>query len=90
MPSLAFDTLKLAVDLRDKAHFSHVQAEGAAESIADAIEAHVATKEDLRAMKAELLLAITAAQVDIIRKMVAIVGVQTLAIIGTVLALAGR
>ena len=85
MPSLAFDTLRLAIELRDKAGLTYPQAEGAAEAIAQAIESHVATKDDIDALKRDLLLAIAEAQMNVIRKMVTMAGLQTLAVIATVL-----
>jgi len=85
MPSLAFDTLKLATELRDKAGLSYPQAEGAAEAITQAIEYHVATKDDIEALKRDMLLAIANAQMNVIRKMVVMAGLQTLVIIATVL-----
>lgn len=90
MPSVAFDTLKLARALRDRAGMPHDQAEGAADAIAEAIESDVATKEDLLAMKCNLMLALSETKVEIIKRVAGIVGLQTLAIIGTVLALAYR
>ncbi|ACB94930.1 conserved hypothetical protein [Beijerinckia indica subsp. indica ATCC 9039] len=38
MSLIPFDTLKLARDLRDRAHFSPEQAEGAAAALADAFQ----------------------------------------------------
>jgi hypothetical protein len=90
MSELPFDTLKLAIALREKAHLSQEQAEAAAQAIAEAMRAHVATREDLHNMKSDLLLCITAAQMDIVRKVVAVYGMQTLAIIGAVIEITRR
>ncbi|WP_287748351.1 DUF1640 domain-containing protein [Methylobacterium sp.] len=54
MSAVAFDTLKLARTLRDKAKLSPEQAEGFAEAIADAVQADLATKADLKATEVAL------------------------------------
>jgi hypothetical protein len=58
--TVAFDTLKFAQTLRDKAHVPQDQAEGIAQAFADATGQQIATKSDLREevapIKAELLL----------------------------------
>ncbi|WP_238235187.1 coiled-coil domain-containing protein [Methylobacterium isbiliense] len=54
MSAVAFDTLKLARTLRDKAKLSPEQAEGFAEAISDAVQADLATKADLKATEVAL------------------------------------
>ncbi len=58
--SVAFDTLKFARTLQNKAKLTPEQAEGVAEAFADATGEQIATKADLREevapLKAELLL----------------------------------
>ena len=52
--SAAFDTLRLARSLRDKAHFSAEQAEGLADAMAEALQSDLATKSDLQAVRSDL------------------------------------
>jgi hypothetical protein len=85
---MAFDTLKLARALRDKANFTPEQAEGAAGAIAEAIQTDLSTRADLIGVKSELLASIADAKAEVIKWVAGIVGFQTLAVIGTVLALA--
>jgi hypothetical protein len=47
MSAVAFDTLKLAQDLRDKANFSPTQAEGMAHALSEAITDQLASRADL-------------------------------------------
>lgn len=54
MSAVAFDTLKFARALKEKAHLSTEQAEGFAEAIADATSQQLVTKSDLAETKAEL------------------------------------
>jgi RNA-binding protein YhbY len=88
MTAMAFDTLKLARALRDKANFTPEQAEGAADAIAEAIQTDLSTRADLIGVKSELLASIADAKAEVIKWVAGIVGFQTLAVIGTVLALA--
>jgi len=48
MSPVAFDTLALARNLRDRAHFTQEQAEGVAESINEVMGEQLATKADLK------------------------------------------
>lgn len=48
MTTVAFDTLKFAQTLRDKAHVPQEQAEGIAQAFADATGEQIATKADLK------------------------------------------
>lgn len=88
MTAMAFDTLKLARALRDKANFTPEQAEGAADAIAEAIQTDLSTRADLIGVKSELLASIADAKAEVIKRVAGIVGFQTLAVTGTVLALA--
>ena len=54
MNALAFDTLKFAQTLRDKAKFTQEQSEGIASAIAEATTDQLATKADIRELKSEL------------------------------------
>jgi predicted nucleic acid-binding Zn-ribbon protein len=49
-----FDTLKLARALRDKAGFSQEHAEAAADAFAEVVSEQVATKQDIRDVRAEI------------------------------------
>ncbi len=48
MASVAFDTLKFARTLRDKAQLSPEQAEGFAVAVSEAVQGDLATKADLQ------------------------------------------
>jgi hypothetical protein len=54
MTAVAFDTLKLARTLRDKAKLSPDQAEGFAEAISDAVQGDLATKADVKTSESAL------------------------------------
>jgi hypothetical protein len=54
MTAVPFDTLALARALRDKAHFTPEQAEGAAEALATAISEQTATKADIAEVRGDL------------------------------------
>jgi hypothetical protein len=47
MSAVAFDTLKFAQNLRDKANFSPAQAEGVSQAFSEAITDQLATRADL-------------------------------------------
>ncbi|EIZ85326.1 hemophilus-specific uncharacterized [Methylobacterium sp. GXF4] len=81
MAGVAFDTLKFARTLRDKAKLSPEQAEGLADAMAEALQGDLVTKADLRAELAET-------RAEIVRWVAGLIGFQTLAIIGAVVALA--
>jgi hypothetical protein len=94
MTSTAFDTLKLARNLRDKAKFNPEQAEGLADAMAEALQGDIATKADVLTVKTELRATelrlkadIEAVCADIIKWMFGTSGFQTLVIIGTLIAL---
>jgi hypothetical protein len=54
MTALAFDTLKFAQTLRDKAKFTQEQSEGLANAIADATSDQIATKANMIQVESEL------------------------------------
>jgi RNA-binding protein YhbY len=81
MAAVAFDTLKFARTLRDKAKLSPEQAEGVADAMAEALQGDLVTKADLRAELA-------GTRAEIVRWIAGLMGFQTLAIIGAVVALA--
>ncbi|MCJ2122247.1 CCDC90 family protein [Methylobacterium sp. J-077] len=81
MDSVAFDTLKFAGTLRDKAKLSPGQAEGMADAMAEALQGDLVTKADLRAELAET-------RAEIVRWVAGLIGFQTVAVIGAVVALA--
>lgn len=86
--SAAFDTLRLARSLRDKAQFSAEQAEGMADAIAEAMQADLATKSDLREVELRLEAKIEASKSDLIKWVVGMIGFQTVVLLGAALALA--
>ncbi|SFI75231.1 hypothetical protein [Methylobacterium brachiatum] len=81
MAGVAFDTLKFARTLRDKAKLSPEQAECLADAMAEALQGDLVTNADLRAELAET-------RAEIVRWVAGLIGFQTLAIIGAVVALA--
>jgi hypothetical protein len=87
MTAVPFDTLKLARALRDKAHFTPEQAEGAADAIAEAVQTDLATKADLVMLGADLRAEIAEAKSEIIKWMFGTIGFQTIVILGGVIAL---
>ncbi|MGU3385861.1 coiled-coil domain-containing protein [Methylobacterium sp. D53M] len=54
MTAVAFDTLKFARALREKAKLSPEQAEGLADALVDVFDGNLATKADIRDVQAEL------------------------------------
>ncbi|HXT09535.1 MAG TPA: hypothetical protein VN715_21680 [Roseiarcus sp.] len=96
--AVAFDTLKFAKTLRDKAKFSPEQAEGLSEAFAQAGADQLATKTaiaDLRSdlretvlrLEAAIKSAIVGCKADILKWMFGTIGFQTVVILGAVLAL---
>ena len=79
--AVAFDTPKFARTVREKAKLSPEQAEGLADAMAEALQGDLVTKADLRAE-----LAVTRS--EIVRWVAGLIGFQTLAVIGAVVALA--
>ncbi len=65
MSVAAFDTLKLARNLRDKAKLTPEQAEGFADAIAEAMQGDLATKADLRETEGRLKAGIEATESDL-------------------------
>jgi hypothetical protein len=94
MTAGVIDTLKLARALRDNAHFSAEDAEGAAAAIADAIQSDLVTKSDLRLAVGELRTEmgglrteISESKYETIKWVAGMIGFQTIAVIGAVIAL---
>jgi len=98
MTALAFDTLKFAQTLRDKAKFTQEQAEGLANAIADATSDQIATKgdikdlrvelrNDMREMESRLEIKIEMLRSDVLKWIVGSIGFQTLIILGAVITL---
>ena len=56
MTAVAFDTLKFARALRDKAKLSPEQAEGLADALVDVFDGNLATKADIRDVQADIQL----------------------------------
>ena len=83
MNAVAFDTLKFAQTLRDKAHVPQEQAEGIAQAFADATSEQIATKADISDLRIEL----ADAKAEIVKWMFGAIGLQTIVIIGAVIAL---
>jgi hypothetical protein len=54
MTAVAFDTLKFARALREKAKLSPEQAEGLADALVDVLDSNLATKADIRDVKADI------------------------------------
>ncbi|MCJ2073792.1 CCDC90 family protein [Methylobacterium sp. J-030] len=81
MAAVAFDTLKFARTLRDKAKLSPEQAEGLTDAMAEALQGDLVTKADLRAALADT-------RSEIVRWVAGLIGFLTLAVIGAVIALA--
>ncbi|MGX7705217.1 DUF1640 domain-containing protein [Methylobacterium sp. Gmos1] len=113
MTSIAFDTLKFARTLRDRAKMPPEQAEGLADAFVEAIQGDIPTKTDFKSVETsiEALKAGTKSDIegvkaslretelrlesriestksDVIKWVAGLIGFQTLAIIGAVIALA--
>lgn len=65
MTTLAFDTLKFARALRDKAKLTNEQAEGFADAMAEVLQDDLATKADILTVKADILTVKVELQADI-------------------------
>ena len=102
MSAVAFDTLKFAQTLRDKAKFSPEQAEGLAEAFSQASADQLATKSDIAELRsdfradlrevelrleAKILSTVAECKADILKWMFGTIGFQTVVILGAVLAL---
>ncbi len=97
--TLAFDTLKFAQTLRDKAKFTQEQSEGLAFAISDATSDQLATKADLKDLRIELKFDMREMEMrldtkietlcsDVLKWIVGSIGFQTLVILGAVITLA--
>lgn len=73
MTAVPFDTLELARRLRDEAHFTPEQAEGAARAIAEAMRDQVATKADLVDLEHRLTIKLGAMQAVLVALVAALV-----------------
>jgi uncharacterized tellurite resistance protein B-like protein len=82
LAAVAFDTLKFARTIRDKAKLSPERAEGLADAMAEVLQGDLVARADLRAELAE-----TGA--EIVRRVAGLIGLQTLTILGAVVAPAG-
>ncbi|MCB4803317.1 hypothetical protein QO001_002975 [Methylobacterium brachiatum] len=94
MIAVAFDTLKFARALREKAKLSPEQAEGFADALADIqvvrgdIEAlKIQTRGDIAALRLTTQADIASANVETLRWLVGAIGFQTLAVLGAVITL---
>jgi hypothetical protein len=88
MTSVAFDTLKFARALRDKAKLTNEQAEGFADAIAEALHDDLATKANLRLTEASLRGVIASAKSEIFKWMFFVaIGFQTIIILSALVAL---
>ncbi|TXM98280.1 DUF1640 domain-containing protein [Methylobacterium sp. WL8] len=105
MNAVAFDTLKFARSLREKAHLTPEQAEGMPDAMPEVfasgiptkgdivdvrhdIEAlRIVTKADIEALRLSARADIATAKSDIIESMFGMIGFQTVAILGAVVAL---
>ena len=99
MSAVAFDTLKFAQSLRDKANFSPTQAEGISQAFSEAIAGqlatrsdlmNLATKDDISTLKDELKrldAKIGSSKSETLRWIVGAIGFQTIAVMGTVFGL---
>ena len=98
MNALAFDTLKFAQTLRDKAKFTQEQSEGIASAIAEATTDQLATKADIRELKSELKAEmremehrlekkIESLRSDGLKWIIGSIGFQTIVIVTTVITL---
>ncbi len=54
MTAVAFDTLKFARTLRDKAKLSPEQAEGLADAMVEVLDGNLATKTDIRELRGDI------------------------------------
>ncbi|MCJ2013078.1 CCDC90 family protein [Methylobacterium sp. J-076] len=79
MTAVTFDTLRFVCALGEKAKLSPEQAEGLADAMSEALQGDFVAKSDLRAELAET-------RSEIIRWVAGLIGLETLAILGVVLA----
>lgn len=86
MTAVAFDTLRLATALRDKAELTRELAEGFATAMADAMQGGLAIRSDLAATEARLLRAIESTKADILKWMFGAFGLQTVIVVGAIVA----
>ena len=99
MSAVAFDRLKFAQNLRDKANFSPSQAKRISQAFSEAIAGqsatrddliNLATKDDVSAVKDELKRLegkVEASKSETLRWIVGAIGLETIAMMGTVFGL---
>jgi phage shock protein A len=99
MTAVAFDTLKFARALREKAKLSTEKAEGFADAMVDVLDSNLATKDDIHDVQADIQVVradiealglttqadIASAKVETVRWIVGVIGFQTLAVLGAVI-----
>ena len=95
MTAVAFDTLKFARALREKARLSPEQAEGLADAMVEVLDGNPATKIDVRevrsdieALRIQTRADIEASRAEMIKRMFGTVGLQTIVIPGALITLA--
>ena len=98
MAALAFDTLKFAQTLRDKANFTQTQSEGLAIAISEATSDQLATKSDIKDLRTEMKADMREMEIrleakieslrgDVLKWIVGSIGFQTVVILGAVITL---
>jgi hypothetical protein len=94
MTAVAFDTLKFVRTLRDKAKMSSEQAEGLAEAVSEAIQADLATKADVLAVRTDIEALklsnkadLAETRYEILKWVLSAIGFQALIIVGAIVAL---
>jgi flagellar motility protein MotE (MotC chaperone) len=88
MDFLLFDTLRLARTLREAGHFTAEQAETLADALGQAQHGDLATKADVARLEAEIVAVEARLKDDMHRWIVGAIGFQTIAVLGTLVALA--
>lgn len=86
MTAVPFDTLKLARTLQAQGAFSDAQSSRLVEALGDILASDLVTKPDLREAELRLETRIAEAKAETIKWFFGVVGIQTLAIIGAVVA----
>lgn len=98
MTALAFDTLKFAQTLRDKANFTQEQSVGLAIAISEATSDQLATKSDIRELRQEMRemearleakidSKIDALRIEMLKWIIGAIGVQTVVLLGAMISL---
>jgi hypothetical protein len=87
MSTATFDSLQFVRILRDKGKFTTEQAESIADAMAATLHDDLATKGDMLTLKSDLKAEIAEMKTEIIKWMFGTIGLQTIIIIGAVIAL---